>query len=109
MYEPSRKITDFHIRGFQHWDGALKLESMKAGMKVDLVAEPDNPHDPSAMAIYFDKAKLGYMPAESNELYAALAYFGHSAIFEARILQVNSELDPWKQVRVGIYVVDARA
>ena len=108
MYEPSKKIIDFHIRGFQHWDGATQLENMKPGMKVDLIAEPDNPHDPSAMAIYFDKTKLGYMPAESNELLATLAFYGHGGVFEARIMQVNSELDPWKQVRVGVYVIDAR-
>lgn len=108
MYEPSRKIESFHIRGFQHWDGATQLENMKPGMKVELIAEPDNPYDPNAMAVYFNKSKLGYMPAESNELLATLAFYGHSDVVEARILQVNPELDPWKQVRVGIYVVDAR-
>lgn len=24
-YEPSRRLAGFHIRGFQHWDGALGL------------------------------------------------------------------------------------
>ena len=90
MYEPPRKIYSFHIRGFQHWDGVLQLENMKPGMKVDLVAEPDNPHDPDAIALYFNNTKLGYVPAESNEILSTLAFYGHIDIFEARIQQINT-------------------
>ena len=34
-------------------------------------------------------------------------FFGHD-ILELRVLQVDPEADPWEQVRVGLYVADAR-
>lgn len=38
----------------------------------------------------------------------ALLHFGHADALEARILQANPEADPWKQVRIGLYMADAR-
>lgn len=46
MYEPSRVLLSFHIAGFQYADGALVLGDLKAGDKLTLRAERDNPHDP---------------------------------------------------------------
>lgn len=44
MYEPSRVLLSFHIAGFQYADGALVLGDLKAGDKLTLCAERDNPH-----------------------------------------------------------------
>ena len=105
MFLPSRQLYSFCIRGFQYWDGALVLEKLKVGDGLELRIEADNPHDPDAVAIYKDSSKLGYVPAESLSL---MLFYGHEAAFEARVLQVNREVEPWKQVRVGIYVADNR-
>lgn len=107
-YEPSRKLASFHIRGFQHWDGALVLTEMKAGDALELVPEFDNPYDSQAIAVYFNDSKLGYVPANENEMLATMFFFGHAGAFEARVMQVDPEADPWNQVRMGIYVADAR-
>ena len=37
-----------------------------------------------------------------------MMYYGHKDVFEARVQQVAPERSPWHQVRVGLYVVDAR-
>ena len=49
---------------------------------------------------------LGYVPRDRNEVLSQLLYFGHNDVFECRVLQVNPEENPWKQVRVGVYVTD---
>ena len=108
MYEPSRSIMTFHIAGFQFWDGALVLDQLKAGMQLRLVPEFDNPHDPHAVAIYLDKAKLGFVPSDLNELVSQLLFYGHGDVLECRVLQVALERSPWHQVRAGIYLTDAR-
>ncbi len=108
MYEPSRHLATYFIAGFQHWDGALALNSLNAGKSLDLVSEPDNPYDAKAIAIYSEGLKIGYIPTTENELIATLMYFGHTDAFELRVLQVDYEAEPWKQVRVGLYVSDAR-
>ena len=59
MYEPSRVLLSFHIAGFQYAEGALVLGDLKAGDKLTLCAERDNPHDPEAVAIYYGNTKLG--------------------------------------------------
>ena len=108
MYEPSKQISMFHIAGFQYHDGALVLDELKPGKKLKMVPEPDNPYDPNAIELRFRKTKLGYVPRGQNEQLALMAFYGHKGIFEARVLQVDPEAEPWKQVRVGIYVKDKR-
>ncbi len=108
MYEPSRRIDTFFIAGFQHWDGALVLNELKPGMPVDLIAEPENPYDPEAVALFHQGVKLGYVPASQNSLLSLLSFYGHGGILEARILQVKPDADPWEQVRIGVFVKDVR-
>lgn len=106
-YEPCRQLSSFAIRGFQYWDGALVLEKLRTGMELELVAEADNPHDPEAVAIYYAGHKLGYVPKGESGRYWTLLHFGHD-VYETRILKVDDDADPWEQVRVAIFVKDAR-
>ena len=70
--------------------------------------EPDNPFDPEAVALYHKKTKLGYIPATESSLVAVLSFYGHADALEIRVLQVDEKADPWHQVRVGLFVKDAR-
>ena len=70
--------------------------------------ERDNPHDPDAVALYFEGAKIGFVPRGENGVMAVMDYYGHRDVFEARVLQVKREADVWAQVRVGVYVTDKR-
>ena len=108
MYEPSRHMDTFFIAGFQHYDGALVLGKLKPGKKLKMVPEPKNPYDPNAIELRYKTMKLGYVPRTQNEQLALMAFYGHAGAFEARVLQVDPEADPWRQVRVGIYVKDKR-
>lgn len=108
MFEPSRNLMSFHIAGFQYWDGALVLDQLKPGQQLELVPEFENPHDPEAVTIYFQGVKLGFVPAEMNGTISPLLYFGHGDALECRVQQVAPDRSPWHQVRVGVYVTDAR-
>lgn len=109
MYQPSRHLGSFHVAGFKYWDGALVLDQLRTGSALTLVPEPDNPYDPNAVALYYDGAKLGFVPRNHNGQLAIMCYFGHADAFECRVQQVAPEKSPWEQVLVGIYVRDARA
>ena len=109
MHVSSRHIDDFFIAGFRKYDGALVLDKMKCGDTLELLPEFDNPHDGDAVALAWQGVVLGYIPSDSNALPAQLLRFGHSSVLECRILQINPEADPWRQVRVGLYVTDKRA
>ncbi len=106
MTTHSRYFADFDVAGMRYWDGALVLEELKAGMALELEAEPDNPFDPDAVALCWEGTKIGYLPREVNTLPALLLRFGHDDVLECRILCVNREATTWKQIHAGLYVTD---
>lgn len=84
------------------------LGKLKVGSKLKLRAEPYNLADSCAVALRYKGTKLGCVPVALNGWLSQLLFYGHGGAFEARVLQVDPEADPWEQVRVGIYVKDAR-
>ena len=100
----SRYMDDFPIAGMRYWDAALALRDLGPGDNLSLVAEPDNPHDPDAVAICWEGSKLGYIPRESNALPAQLLAFGHGDVIECRILKVDPQAETCRQIHVGLYM-----
>lgn len=107
-FEPSRHLADFHIAGFAYCDGLQVIEELTLGKPVQLVAEPDNPYDPEAVAIFYKEKKIGYIPKDRNKLFSTLLYFGYSDIFESYIQFVNKEIHPEQQFRVVVKIKDNR-
>lgn len=108
MYEPSRCLISFYIAGFQYWDGPLVINDMKVGDLLEISPEADNPHDPEAVALRYKGMKLGFIPHDMNSMVSLLCFYGHERILEARVQKIDTASDPWEQVRVGIYLQDAR-
>ena len=108
MYEPSKHIATFYVAGFQYWDGASVINELRAGMQLELAPEPENPHDPEAVAILWNGTKLGFVPKDESGLVALLAFYGHADILECRVLKADPTRSPWHQLMVGIYMRDAR-
>lgn len=106
MEARSRHIADFDVAGMRYWDGATVLDKLKVGKRLDLIAEPDNPADPDAVAICRKGVKIGYVPRANNELPAQLLRFGHADVLECRIIAVDREAATWRQVHVGLYITD---
>lgn len=107
-FEKSRHIMDFHLAGFTYYDGLEVIDELTLGKPVELVAEADNPHDPEAVAIYFQERKIGYVPREKNVLLRTFLYFGYKHIFEARIQYANKETHPERQFRIVVKIKDNR-
>ncbi|MFD1318366.1 HIRAN domain-containing protein [Loigolactobacillus zhaoyuanensis] len=107
-YEPSRHLLDFHIAGFTYHDGLDVIDELTLGKPVTLIAESDNPVDGEAVAIYYHKHKLGYVPAAKNEFISKLLYFGYGDFLEARIQYMNKETHPERQFRVVVQLKDNR-
>ena len=58
------------IVGSTYLDGAQQIISqLKAGDRIDLVDEPDNPYDSNAIACYYHNHKLGYIPKEQTPFF----------------------------------------
>ena len=108
MYTRSKHYLDFNLAGFTYWDGLDVIEDLKLGTELSLKSESDNPYDPDAVAIYYGKYKIGYVPRTHNSEISNFLYFGHENIFDAKISSASPEEHPERQFRVTIKIRDAR-
>jgi hypothetical protein len=67
-------LHSFQLRGTAYHEAALKAGSFAPGTDVRLAREPDNPHDPNAIAVYSEHAtrKAGYVPGSQAKRLARL-------------------------------------
>jgi HIRAN domain len=92
------------VRGFQYYDGPSLINEMKEGDMLELVREPDNEYDLSAIALHWNKKKIGFIPAEDNEMLSKLLDIGiPELIGEITVLQPDAAA--WENVRLAISVL----
>ena len=108
IFEPSKSLIIFYVSGFSDYDGWKVFEELKIGTKVELRCEPDNPHNPEAVAIYYKDFKIGYALGEKSWGFFKLLYFGHEDILEAHITMVDESELPSSSIIVSISITDKR-
>jgi hypothetical protein len=107
MYTPSRNLMNCPVAGFSHWDGFEVFKKLEPGIELDMKAEPDNPYDPSAVALYCGRTKIGYIPRGCNEAVSKLLFFGHAEVLEARVASVDPSANLEHRVQIVIRIKDA--
>ena len=90
------------LAGFQYYGGKILLDEMREGDRLALVREPDNRHDPFAVRIEWRGAKLGYLPRSDNRDVAE--EMDRGTPIAGRIGRLTTDRNPWKRVRVDVYV-----
>lgn len=74
------------VRGFQYYQGPKLLKEIKESDQIELVREPDNQYDKDAIALHWNRQKIGFVPAESNEILSKLLDTGYPVLVaEVRI------------------------
>ena len=99
-----RHFANFHIAGFTYYYGADVFEALKIGTPLSLKAEPENPYDPEAVAIYYQEEKIGFVPRRENELLRKFLNLGYADMFEVKIIQISPDTHPERQVRVVVRI-----
>lgn len=107
-FESTRNVEDFHLAGFAFYDGLDVIGDLTHGTVVDLMAEPTNPYDSEAVALFYQGKKLGYVPKHKNSFISRMLFYGHGDILEARIQSVDLTEHPERQFRVVVKLKDAR-
>lgn len=92
------------VRGFKFYEGKNLLPQMKVGDMLELVREPKNEYDEFALALYYNKQKIGFVPSESNEILSKLIDIGTIDIM-AEITHLETKAALWENVAVAIYVL----
>lgn len=92
------------VAGFRHYKGMELLEQMKEGDLLELVREPHNKYDDCAIALHWQGNKIGFIPAETNEMLSYLLDAEALSLF-AVITHLEKNAQPWENVAAAIYFV----
>ncbi len=94
------QLLESPLAGCQHHRAAGVWPFLRQGEALRLVREPNNPHDPNAIAVYFRNDRLGYVPRRENRALAAMLDRGET--MEARITRLQQADNPWQRLRFSI-------
>jgi len=75
---------------------------MHVGDRLELLREPENPHDANAVAVAWRGRKLGYVPRRDN---AALAWgLDRGERLQARISRLARHPNPARRIQFEVFV-----
>lgn len=97
-------LLQAYVRGFRYYEGMEVLSQIIPGTMLQLVREPENEYDEFAISLHLDKVKIGYIPAESNEILSKLMDI-NVLEFLAEVIHVDLQAQPWEKVSVAVYVL----
>jgi hypothetical protein len=93
-------LYEGYISGYQYHKGAQMEHLFQSGTTFSLKREPENPFDDDAVALYYENARIGFIPPHSNVEIARMIEKGEK--LKARIARYEPELDPWERVYVEV-------
>jgi len=88
--------------GFRYYKGMEMLDRMKEGDMLELVREADNEYDDCAIALHWNREKIGFLPASENGLLSRLLD-AEALDLTAEITHLNKTVQPWENLSVAIY------
>jgi hypothetical protein len=95
-------VQDSPLAGFRHAEAAALWPQLRAGDALELVREPDNPHDANAVRVDWRGHKLGYVPRREN---AAVAWgLDRGVRLRARISRLDEHPNPARRIGCEIYI-----
>jgi hypothetical protein len=101
-------LNRFTVAGLAYYEGPDLVggkdgQPLTVGTRLNLTAEPDNPHDPYAVIIECHGHKIGYVPRSDNHHLSRLLRQG--AALECHAIDVDPDSWAWKMVRVEVGLV----
>ena len=97
-------LKQFFVRGFTYYEGPNIIEEINKCGVLQLVREPKNHVDSRAIALYFNKQKIGFVPRESNKTLSILMDT-ELLEFHAEITHIEQNASDWEKIRVAVYAL----
>lgn len=90
------------LAGYRYAEAAQVWPELRVGDPLDLVREPDNPHDRNAVRVDWRGRKLGYVPRAENEALAWAMDRGEKV--SARISRLQAHRNPRMRIEFEVFV-----
>lgn len=90
------------VAGFRYYKGMELLTEMQQGDLLELVREPDNAFDNSAIALHWNQHKIGFFPATDNQVLSRLLD-AQALELSAEITHLNKQTQPWENLAIAIH------
>jgi hypothetical protein len=90
------------LAGFRYGEASLVWAELRIGDRLDLVREPQNPHDRNAVRVEWRGRKLGYVPRAENEALAWAMDRGETVT--ARICRLQAHRNPRLRIEFEVFV-----
>ena len=90
------------LAGFRYHEAPDAFPDMRIGDPLDLVREPDNPHDASAVRVQWRGRLLGYVPRARNDAVAWAMDRGEP--MSARVSRLQQHRNPRQRIEFEIFV-----
>ena len=98
-------LLDIVVAGTTHCDEIYEVYPyLEKGVVLRLQRQPQNKHDQNAIAIYYEKTMIGYVPRELNLIISRLMDAGKA--FFCRIEDVELVDEYWVKIAAKIYMVE---
>lgn len=91
------------VAGFQFYDGDRQWDTLCPNDTLQLIPEPENPHDNQAVKVMWKGIQLGYVPRRDNTAISQM--LSRRQLLVARIGELQESSDPWARVTMKIYMV----
>ena len=100
--EPAHRILlqESPLAGYQYHRASGVWSFLRVGEALNLRREPGNPHDPNAIAVWYQNEHLGYVPRRENRTLAQMMDRGER--LEARIVRLLDDENPWRRIRFRV-------
>jgi hypothetical protein len=95
------ELDRFFVAGVRHHAPEL-VPQLTVGLELQLAPEPDNPHDPCAVAIHFAGWRIGYVPRERNKTISRL--LDQRVVAACCVVAVNRAAELWESVEVSVVI-----
>ena len=90
------------LAGFRYAEANEVWPHLATGDALDLVREPDNPHDANAVRVEWRGRKLGYVPRAEN---AALAWaMDRGEALRARVSRLAEHAKTRRRIEFEVYI-----
>jgi hypothetical protein len=96
----SKIVYEGFISGYQYHKGVHMEHLFGPGTTFSLKHEPENPFDDDAVALYYDNARIGFIPPDNNVEIARRIQKGEP--LTARLTRFEPQSDPWERVYVEV-------